>query len=145
MAEAKEQLKKTKKRIAKPRGAKAVPCKKRAVKAEQAPASDPAEKKAGKPGWLRRKRQGECDGAKAMLDCANQALAAMSVGIVDKFAQQANGGNAISAKFLFDLVTTKKVTGRSKSKKLPMIIDGLVREAEAQAAKTPGSQTESNE
>jgi hypothetical protein len=145
MAEEKEQLKKVKKRTAKPRRAKAVPCKKRAVKAEQAPASDTAEKKAGKPGWLRRKRQGECDGAKAMLDCANQALAAMSVEIVDKFAKQANRGNATSAKFLFDLVTTKKVTGRSKSKKLPTIIDGMVHEVDAQVAKAPGSQTESNE
>jgi hypothetical protein len=145
MAEAKERLKQAKRRPATRSSAKAASPVKPAAKAKKESAPKEADKKAERPKWLRRRRQTECNGARAMLDCANQALDALSVSIVDKFATQAEAGNATSAKFLFDLVTTKKVTSRSKLKRLPEFIASVERETANQASDATVSQTASNQ
>jgi hypothetical protein len=145
MAETKVRLNKANKRPARGGGAKAVSPVKPAANAKSNLAPKEAEKKAEKPKWLRRRRQAECNGARAMLDCANQALDALSVSIVDKFATQAEAGNATSAKFLFDLVTTKKVTSRSKLKRLPEFIASVEREIANQAADAADLRTTSNQ
>gem|GEM_PF-4393493 len=65
------------------------------------------------------------DGAKVMLDRANDALLTDSRLIVNAFREQAKQGNAVSAKFLFELASKRKRSSKSGQKLLQNLIESL--------------------